>query len=107
MELRSIEAELVADRPDRVLEMAGRLPLESRLTSSDSWHRHRLDVAEAYARMRRDSEAIRVLAELRREAPTWLRHQRMARETLERVVRRRRRALTTEQRALMGLFRRG
>ena len=107
VELRSIEAELVADRPDRVLEMASRLPSESRLTSSDSWHRHRLDVAEAYARMRRDSEAIRVLAELRREAPTWLRHQRMARETLERVVRRRKRALTTEQRALMGLFRRG
>jgi len=104
VELRSIEAELVADRPDRVLEMAGRLPSESRLTSSDSWHRHRLDVAEAYARMRRDSEAIRVLAELRREAPTWLRHQRMARETLERVVRRRKRALTTEQRALIEIL---
>src|SRR5690606_35739334 len=69
VELRSIEAELVADRPDRGLEMAGRLPLESRLTSADSWHRHRLDVAGACARRRRGGEGMRVLAALRRAAP--------------------------------------
>ena len=104
VELRVVEAELVADRPDRVLALSERLPQVRGRTSSDSWHRHQLDVAEAYARMRKDAEATQILTSLRREAPAWLRHQRMAQETLTTVVSRRKRALTKEQRALVELF---
>ena len=56
-----------------------------------NFHRHRLDVAHAYAVTRQSDRACAVLADLRTRAPEWLAEQRYARDILATVIRRRRR----------------
>jgi hypothetical protein len=56
-----------------------------------NYHRHRLDVASAYATTRKFDEAVGVLAEVRSAAPEWLAQQRYARDILTSVITRRRR----------------
>lgn len=46
--LKTAEAAMIADRPDRVLKLAARLPTEGLSPTSDNVNRHRLDVANAY-----------------------------------------------------------
>jgi hypothetical protein len=55
-----------------------------------NYHRHRLDVASAYAMTRKHDEAVGVLSEIRAAAPEWLVQQRYARDILAAVIRRRR-----------------
>jgi transcriptional regulator with XRE-family HTH domain len=102
VEFKAIEAEMIADRPDRVLAMSK--PLAQGSSTSDNWNRHRLDVAKAYARTRRDQEATQVLAGLLRTSPEWLSHQRLAEDTFAEVRGRRKRSLTSDQRKLATLF---
>ncbi|MDA8372628.1 MAG: helix-turn-helix transcriptional regulator [Nocardiopsaceae bacterium] len=102
VELKAIENEAIADRPDRVLAMSA--PLAQGSSTSDNWNRHMLDVAKAYSRMRQDAEATQVLAQLAATSPQWLSHQRMAEETFAEIRGRRKRALTTDQRKLAMLF---
>lgn len=100
VELKAIENQLVARRPDRVLELADRLPRGVGRATSDNWHRHRLDVARAHAMRRQGDQATRVLVALHGQAPEWLKHQRLAADTLDDVLRTRKRTLTEDQRAL-------
>ncbi|WP_308251283.1 helix-turn-helix transcriptional regulator [Streptomonospora nanhaiensis] len=100
VDLKAIENEAVADRPDRVLAMSTRLPQGVGRATSDNWNRHRLDVAAAHARLRHGDEATRLLVEMRRQAPEWLRHQRLAAAAFTDVVRTRKRSLTADQRDL-------
>ncbi|MBE3000189.1 helix-turn-helix transcriptional regulator [Nocardiopsis sp. HNM0947] len=102
VELKAIENEAIADRPDRVLSMSK--PLTQGSSTSDNWNRHMLDVAKAHARMRHDQEATHVLSGLVRASPQWLSHQRLAADTFAEVRARRKRALTSEQRKLAALF---
>ncbi|WP_026124143.1 helix-turn-helix domain-containing protein [Nocardiopsis baichengensis] len=98
--LKAIENEMVADRPDRVLTMSSRLPDGVGRATSDNWNRHRLDVARANATLHRGDEATRVLMALYSDAPEWLKHQRLAADTLADVLKTRKRTLTEEQRKL-------
>ncbi|WP_116247717.1 helix-turn-helix domain-containing protein [Nocardiopsis sp. FIRDI 009] len=98
--LKAIENQMVADRPDQVLAMADRLPAGVGRSTSDNWNRHRLDVACAHAALRQGTEATTVLVGLRRQAPEWLRHQRLAARTLRDVLALRKRSLTRDQREL-------
>ncbi|AUH43053.1 helix-turn-helix domain-containing protein [Streptomyces sp. CMB-StM0423] len=100
VDLKAIEAELVAERPDLVLEMTARLPRGVGRATSDNWNRHRLDVARAHAMLRHGDEATDMLVALRRDAPEWLRHQRLAATTFEDVLKTRKRSLTGAQRQL-------
>ena len=68
------------------------------------YHRHRLDVASAYAATRRFDEAVGVLTEIRSVAPEWLAQQRYARDILTAIIARRRR-LSDEARDLAGFMR--
>ncbi|MFL1431150.1 MULTISPECIES: helix-turn-helix domain-containing protein [unclassified Nocardiopsis] len=102
VELKAIENEVIADRPDRVLTLSE--PLTPGKSTSDNWNRHMLDVAKAHARMRHDHEATDVLAGLMRTSPQWLSHQRLAEETFAEVRGRRKRSLTSDQRKLAALF---
>ncbi|MFW6720311.1 helix-turn-helix domain-containing protein [Streptomyces sp. MAR4 CNY-716] len=98
--LKAIENELTAERPDLVLDMTARLPHGVGRATSDNWNRHRLDVARAHALLRHGDEATDVLLTLRRDAPEWLRHQRLAAITFEDVLKTRKRTLTGAQRQL-------
>ncbi|MFI8265024.1 transcriptional regulator [Streptomyces sp. NPDC085665] len=66
--------------------------------SDENWNRHRLDVARAHARTNDPSAAMDELTGIRRASPEWLRHQRMAAETMQEILKKRKRTLTTEMR---------
>jgi transcriptional regulator with XRE-family HTH domain len=87
-------------QPDRVLALAGRIqgPALAQVEPAQRL-RHRLDVAGAHVSMRQYAEAIAVLREIHGDAPEWLIHQRYARDTLSRIIQRRR-TLTSEMREL-------
>jgi transcriptional regulator with XRE-family HTH domain len=68
--------------------------------SDDNWNRHRLDVARAYARTRDLTGAMDELKQVRRNSPEWIKHQAMAAETMEEILRRRKRTLTSDMREM-------
>lgn len=97
--LKRAETAMIADQPDRVLQLAAGIPSLGLRPSSNNLNRHRLDVANAHVRQRQYAEAVDVLNGIRRVAPQWLPHQRYARDIVERIVARRR-TLTSEMRDL-------
>ncbi|WP_326549274.1 helix-turn-helix domain-containing protein [Micromonospora sp. NBC_01813] len=96
------EAAAIDGRPDEVLRLAARLRLDGMHPSCR--HRHRLDVAWAYATRGNHAEAVSVLGELRSQAPDWLRHQRYAQDIVDQISAARRRAVGGELAALEALF---
>ncbi|MGW2269600.1 helix-turn-helix domain-containing protein [Streptomyces yangpuensis] len=66
--------------------------------SDENWNRHRLDVARAHARTNDLSAAMDELIGIRNASPEWLRHQRMAAETMQEILKKRKRTLTAEMR---------
>lgn len=97
---QAIENHLVADHPDMVLRLSERVAAAG---SATFMRRHLLDVAQAHAMLKQRSEAVRVLARLRRETPEWLRHQTMASRTFEDVQQLSGR-MTREEREMAGFF---
>jgi transcriptional regulator with XRE-family HTH domain len=91
--LAKAEAEALSPRARRVYGTPHR----------NGWYRHRLDIAMAHHRLGRHQEAVLELKRMSGRAPTWLRHQRMAKDVLRGVYRRRKRQLTVEMRE-MGTF---
>jgi transcriptional regulator with XRE-family HTH domain len=103
--LQAVENLIVAEQPRRALGLAERLPTVSAAATANTWNRHRLDVAQAHVMLRQPDEATDVLASLLGDAPEWLRHQRMARDTFERSLKASgRRKLTGRQRELAAYF---
>jgi hypothetical protein len=84
------ENAMIAGRPDVTLDIGSRTTGRGYVVPRN-FHRHRLDVAHAYAVTRQSDRACGVLAELKIVAPEWLAQQRYAREILATVIRRRRR----------------
>jgi len=81
------ENEVLTGNPQRVLDIAERVPWDGLLyRGSASKRRHRLDVASAHVMLRRRDEAIGVLSELRDQAPEWLAQQRTARDVMESLL---------------------
>ncbi|MDQ0987566.1 helix-turn-helix domain-containing protein [Streptomyces sp. V2I9] len=68
--------------------------------SDDNWNRHRLDVARAHARTGDLTGAMDELAGVRHASPEWLRHQRMAAETMQEILKKRKRTLTADMREM-------
>lgn len=90
----------VEGKPDHVLTIAETVPQHA----STGHRRHRLDVAHAYALMRRPAEAVAELAELHAASPEWFVQQRYAADVL-RLVLHRRRTFTPSMRELAGVLR--
>jgi transcriptional regulator with XRE-family HTH domain len=61
-------------------------------------HRFSLEVARAHSRTGDLSAAMEDLSQVRGVAPEWLRHQSMAAETMEEILKKRKRTLTAEMR---------
>lgn len=97
--LKRTENAMVADQPDRVLQMAARIPTTGMRPSSNNLNRHRLDVAYAHVKQRGYAEAVDVLQEVWHAAPQWLPQQRYARDILGQIVEKRR-TLTPSMRTL-------
>lgn len=66
--------------------------------SDDNWNRHRMDVARAHARTGDLTAAMDELTGVRRASPQWLQHQHVAAETMQEVLKKRKRTLTAEMR---------
>ncbi|RKN05184.1 helix-turn-helix domain-containing protein [Streptomyces radicis] len=99
---QAIENHMIADRPDRVLGMSERIAAADASTSNTR-HRHLLDVARAHVALRQDGDAEDILDALHEESPDWLRHQQMASEVFADLLRKRKR-LTGRQRRLAQFF---
>ncbi|MET8552236.1 helix-turn-helix domain-containing protein [Micromonospora zamorensis] len=103
VQMQRVEAAAVAGEAGRALELSASVPPVPTISRS-AWRRHRLDVAWAYAELRRYGKATAVLTQLRDTAPTWLRQQRYARDTVDRIAEGRRRAMTDELAKLVELL---
>lgn len=97
------ESAMVQGRPEVTLQLASRLDGRG-FPLSATWHRHRLDVANAHAATRQHAEAFEVLQQIRHQAPEWLVAQRYARDILGKVIARRR-TLTPQLRELADFIR--
>ncbi|MFI7096374.1 helix-turn-helix domain-containing protein [Streptomyces lydicus] len=68
--------------------------------SPNNWSRHRLDVARAHVLLGAHQDAMDELMGLYREAPEWLKHQSIARDLMNDILKRRKRTLTKDMRLL-------
>lgn len=68
--------------------------------TSPDWGRHRLDIAQAHARLGSHGDAMAELVGLRHTSGRWLRHQPLARYVMGDVLRSRKRTLTKEMREM-------
>ncbi len=100
---QAIENHMVADRPTRVLGLAARVQAGTASTSN-THHRHLLDVARAHVMLRQGDEATGILSSLLDGAPDWLRQQQMAADTFQDVLRLSKRRITAPQRELAAFF---
>jgi hypothetical protein len=87
---------------DLTLDIGSRITGQGYVVPSN-YHRHRLDVASAYAATRKFDEAAGVLMKIRAAAPEWLAQQRYARDILTKVMASKRR-LSDEIRDLAGFM---
>ncbi len=86
--MKRVEAAVVAGDTARALTLADRIPRTGAATSNNV-NRHRLDVAFAQLDARRYREATGNLLQLHRDAPSWLRQQRYARDIVAGLIDRR------------------
>lgn len=100
--LMRVEAAVIAGRPDEALALAQQVHRSPQVTPS-SRQRHRLDVAFSHAQTGEYAEATGVLLDLRDQAPAWLRQQRYARDIVQSISERRRRAMSKELAELASL----
>jgi transcriptional regulator with XRE-family HTH domain len=100
---QAIENYMVAEKPGMVLGLAARVP-SGAASTSNTYHRHLLDVARAHTLLRQRDEATGILCSLRDDSPDWLRQQQMAADTFQDVLRLSRRRVTARQRELAAFF---
>lgn len=102
---QGIENQLVAEKPDRVLRLSERMPKPADAKGRLFMRRHLLDVAHAHVMLKQTDAATDILGSLMDDTPQWLRHQRMAADTFQELLRRsKRRSLTSKQRDLAAFF---
>jgi DNA-binding XRE family transcriptional regulator len=99
VQLKAAEHAMVADQPDRVLQLSAAISWEGLRPTSNNLNRNRLDQAAARVRLRKYGEAVDTLEQVWHAAPQWLPHQQYARDILTQVIARRR-TLTPRMRVL-------
>ncbi|WP_323378519.1 helix-turn-helix domain-containing protein [Streptomyces smaragdinus] len=80
--------------------LAGRAMQKVGRPSTVNWNRHRLDVAQAHARLGSTQDAMDELGRIRRTAGNWIQHQPMARYIMTDILSTRKRTLTQEMRSM-------
>lgn len=94
------EVELLADSPDKALELARNVPRDVGRGNTSGWDRHRLDLARAHLRTGNVDKATEILTSIRRQHPEWLRYQQYARDIVRELLAARPRMPSEEQRNL-------
>ncbi|WP_234440787.1 transcriptional regulator [Streptomyces rimosus] len=73
----------------------------ARIAETDKeWNRHRLTVATAYTKIGEHEKALDRLTAIEYANPEWIKHQRMAQDVMSDIVRKRKRRLTADIRAM-------
>jgi transcriptional regulator with XRE-family HTH domain len=98
--LKGPENAMIADQPDRALELSEELPRHTGKTKPEEWDRHQLDVAQAHVRTGNADRATEILTTIRKQHPAWLRYQQPARDTVRTILSTRPRMPSNEQRQL-------
>ncbi|MFG2737357.1 helix-turn-helix domain-containing protein [Streptomyces harbinensis] len=101
--IQAAENYAVTNQPRRVLGLAERMR-NVQAATTNTGHRHQLDIAWAHLQLRETAEAEAVLAGLHSGARDWLRHQRMARDTFHGILRGSRQRVSKRQRELAKFF---
>jgi transcriptional regulator with XRE-family HTH domain len=101
--MKEVEHQVVVGNWRQALKLAERIP-RTQHTSPDDRHRHELDLAKAHAELAHYADATGILGDLRKNAPHWLRHQRMGREVTQKIITSQTRALPKEMRALADFY---
>jgi hypothetical protein len=102
VQLMRVESAVIAGQPDQALTLAQQITRSPQVTPS-SRQRHRLDVAWSYVQTSQYPDATGVLLDLRDTAPGWLRQQPYARDIVESLIDRRKRAVSDEVAQLASL----
>ncbi|MGW8552747.1 helix-turn-helix transcriptional regulator [Streptomyces tubercidicus] len=68
--------------------------------SANNWNRHRLDISRAHVVLGSHQDAMDELKGVYTEAPEWLKHQSIARQLMEDILKRRKRTLTRDMRLM-------
>ncbi|MFI0728609.1 hypothetical protein ACH4S9_06245 [Streptomyces sp. NPDC021225] len=112
--MKTLEEELIKSDGDpyRVIEestdkaqLSDRALLKTPGLSGTDKNRHRLTVASAYIEVREFDKAFeRLTAIENQQGAEWLRHQKDARDVMEKIARKRKRRLTGEQRHIMAIL---
>ncbi len=97
--MKRTEIAMIEDRPDRVVAMSRRIPLDDLRPTSNNRNRHLLDLAKAHVRLRHHSDAFDLLCRVRNDAPEWIANQRLAGDVLGEIIGRRR-TLTSDMREM-------
>lgn len=100
VQLKRIETAVIAGQPVRALDLSADVP-DGAMGSGHpgerrQLNRHLLDVAWAHAQVGDYAEATNALVTVQRRSPTWLRHQRYARDIVTTIASARKRAMTRE-----------
>jgi transcriptional regulator with XRE-family HTH domain len=93
------ECAIITDEPDKALAVAERIPPDRDAPNGAGNLRHKLDIANAHAKLGQFSDSMGQLAALRAQAPEWLVQQRYARDVVGGMVAKRR-TLTADMREL-------
>jgi transcriptional regulator with XRE-family HTH domain len=87
---RRAETYVIDGKPEKALAVAAAIPARALPATDMGRLRHQLDVANAHAMLRHDTQAFSIMQQIRQTAPEWLVQQRYARDVLGRIVGRRR-----------------
>ncbi|WP_436759037.1 helix-turn-helix domain-containing protein [Streptosporangium sp. V21-05] len=88
----------------KVVALHEALPKGVGKTDSSTWNRALLDAARTNARIGDVSRATEIMTRLRKEAPEWLRYQRLGRDATRELVSTAKRKLNADQKALVDFF---
>lgn len=81
--MNGMQNELIADRPDRALELVEEIRPRQGQTTANTQQRYALDQAAAHLRLRNVDRTTEIVLGLKSQAPSWFRQQQAARDIAE------------------------
>lgn len=102
--IQAVENKVIEGEPEKALTLSARVPPTAAETMKHRC-RHLLDVASAQTDLRQYAEATETLMGIYRTVPEWLRYQRYARETVGRLLKKRKCTISPELRDLADFLR--
>jgi transcriptional regulator with XRE-family HTH domain len=98
--MNGMQNELIADHPDRALELTGEIRTHRGQVAPDNQQRYVLDQAAAHLRLRNVDRTTEIMMGLKAQAPTWFRQQQAARDITEDLLEQAKRMPSAAQREI-------